>query len=107
MTHMETLMEECEPAPHLLHPHLAVRKRRLRQVCKGAEVEKVFCSLPLECGGWSWMEWKRGSFYALQVAEHGRRQKVTDAVKGRSKTPEFQKISGWMSSARPLRHVFS
>lgn len=87
MTHMEVLMEECELAPHLLHHYLAVRKR-LRQVRKGAE-EQVFCSVPLECGRWSWMEWKKGSFYALQVAEKGRKQKVTDAVKGRSKTPGF------------------
>ena len=53
------------------------------------------------------MEWKRGIFYALQVAERGRKQKVTNAVKVRSKAPEFQKISEWMSSARPLQHVFS
>lgn len=50
---------------------------------------------------------KRGSFYALQAAEHKRRQKVTDAVKGRSKTPGFQKASGWLSSARPLWLVCS
>lgn len=55
----------------------------------------------------SWMKWKKGSFYALQVAEHGRRQKITDAIKGRSKTPVFQKISGQMIFARPSWHVFS
>lgn len=47
------------------------------------------------------MGWKRGSFYALQAAEHKRRQKVTDAVKERSRTPGFQRISGRLSSARP------
>lgn len=40
-----------------------------------------------------------------KVAEHGKNQKVTDAIKGRSKTSGLQKISRWMSSARPLRHV--
>lgn len=53
------------------------------------------------------MGWKRGSFYTLQAAEHKRRQKVTDAVKGRSKSARFQRISGWLSSARPLWLVFS
>lgn len=96
-------MEECEPAPHLLHPYLAVRKRRLRQVRKGAGEEQYFVVFlwNVDAGpGWSA---KRGIFMPFKK---GRKQKVTNAVKGRSKTPAFHKISGWMSNARLLWHVF-
>ena len=54
--HMEVLMEECEPVHHPLHTQLSSSYCQITQVCKEAGVEKVLCSLPLECGGWSWME---------------------------------------------------